>query len=141
MYVDLWGPLSVTLSFPNIQLLQVTDPAVFEKLLERARIIFEMDFTRSRIRLAYARFSVLALTLPNGAVVLDVESIFSQKLNTPTRTSVVPISPVDGLWRCTFTGPEDASAAVEIVEDSLILSENFIAHVHSSGFQSLILGT
>jgi hypothetical protein len=54
---------------------------------------------------------------------------------------VVPISPVDGLWRCNFAGPEGASAAVEIVEDSSILSETFIAHVHSSGFQSLILGT
>jgi hypothetical protein len=61
-----------------------------------------------------------------------LESIFSQKVNTPRRTSVVPTSPVDGSWRCKFTGPEGASAAVEIVEDSSILSEKVIAHVHSS---------
>jgi hypothetical protein len=54
---------------------------------------------------------------------------------------MVPISPVDGLWHCTFTGPEDTAVAVEIVADLSILSEKFIAHVHSSGFQSLILGT
>jgi La domain len=141
MDVDLWVPLIVILSFLNIQLLQVTDPAVVAKLLECASIIFEVDSSRSRIRPACARCSVLALTLPSGAVVADVEAIFSQKLNTLRRTSVVPISPVDGLWNFTFTGPEDAAVAVEIVADLSILSEKFIAHVHSSGFQSLILGT
>jgi hypothetical protein len=141
MDMDLWVPLSVILSFPKMQLLQVTDPAVVAALLERASTIVEVDSSRTRIRPAWARCSVLALTLPNGTVIADVEALFNQKLNTPRPTSVVLISPVDGLWHCTFSGPEDAAVAMEIVADLSILSEKVLAHVHSSGLQSLILGT